>query len=63
MLPETTVIAGLQRYISEYEGNFQPMHVSFMLLPPIEGIRDKKARKEAYAERAQSELKSYLKGL
>ena len=63
VLPETTVIGGLQRYISEYEGNFQPMHVSFMLLPPIEGIRDKKARKAAYAERAQSELKSYLKGL
>ena len=60
LLPETTVIGGLQRYVSEYRGNFQPMHVSFMLLPQITGIRDKQARKRAYSERATADLKRYL---
>lgn len=60
LLPETTVIGGLQRYVSEYRGNFQPMHVSFMLLPQITGIRDKQARKRAYSERATADLKKYL---
>ena len=60
VLPETTVIGGLQRYVSGYSGNFQPMHVSFMLLPQIEGIRDKSLRKRAYSERAIADLKKFI---
>ena len=60
VLPETTMIGALSRYISdESVNNFQPMGANFGVLPPIEPkIRDKKLRYAALSERAVGELKN-----
>ena len=60
VLPETTMIGALSRYISdESVKNFQPMGANFGVLPPIEPkIRDKKLRYAALSERAVGELKN-----
>lgn len=61
-LPAETVTGSMQRYISEYAGNFQPMHVSFALTPPLSvRIRGKAERKAAYATRAAAALETYIK--
>ena len=57
--PETTLTGGLMRYVAAPNPDFQPMHVSFALLPPIEGIRDKKKRKEEYGKRAVSDMERF----
>lgn len=59
VLPETTMIGALSRYISdESVENFQPMGANFGVLPPIEPkIRDKKERYAALSERALKALK------
>jgi len=64
VLPETTMIGALSRYISdESVVNFQPMGANFGVLPPIEPkIRDKKERYMALAQRAVTALEDYLKG-
>ncbi|MBQ3903790.1 MAG: FAD-dependent oxidoreductase, partial [Eubacterium sp.] len=63
VLPETTMMGALSRYISdESVTDFQPMGANFGILPPIEPkIRDKKERYAALANRAMSELKNKLK--
>ena len=59
-LPETTIMGALTRYISTENKDFQPMNANFGILPPLEGrIRDKLARKTAYAERALKDMKEY----
>ena len=62
ILPETTMMGALSRYISdESVKNFQPMGANFGVLPPIEPkIRDKALRYEALSERAMSDLEKYL---
>lgn len=64
VLPETTMIGALSRYISdESVVNFQPMGANFGVLPPIEPkIRDKKERYVALAQRGITALEDYLKG-
>ena len=57
--PETTLTGGLMRYVAAPNPDFQPMHVSFALLPPIEGVRDKKKRKEEYGKRAVSDMERF----
>ena len=57
--PETTLTGGLMRYVAAPNPDFQPMHVSFALLPSIEGIRDKKKRKEEYGKRAVSDMERF----
>lgn len=54
VLPETTMIGALSRYVSGYEGrDFQPMGANFGVLPPLpEKIRDKRQRYMALAQRA-----------
>lgn len=59
-LPETSLMGSLSRYVSNCRSNFQPMHVSFALLPPLEGKTKKNERKAKYAERAICDLKKYL---
>lgn len=59
-LPETTLCGSLSRYVSSCKSNFQPMHVSFALLPPLEGKVKKQDRKAKYAERAIEDLEKYL---
>lgn len=58
VLPETTMIGALSRYISdESVENFQPMGANFGVLPPIEPkIRDKKERYAALSQRALKAL-------
>lgn len=63
VLPETTMIGALSRYISdESVVNFQPMGANFGVLPPIEPkIRDKKERYAALSERALKALEESVK--
>ncbi len=58
--PKTTLIGSLMRYIATENVDFQPMHVSFSLLPPMTEVRDKKERKEAYGMRAVTDMKQFV---
>lgn len=60
VLPETTMMGALSRYISdESVQNFQPMGANFGVLPPVGvRIRDKAARYQALADRALSALRA-----
>ena len=59
--PEDTLSGSLVRYVTGMIGNFQPMHVSFALLPPLEEkIKNKSERKLAYAKRAINSMKNYI---
>lgn len=63
VLPQTTMIGALSRYISD-EGvkNFQPMGANFGIMPPLENkIKDKKERYTAFADRAIEALKKEIK--
>ena len=62
VLPETSMIGALQRYISdESVKNFQPMGANFGVLPPIEPkIRDKQQRYAALSQRGLEDMKQYL---
>ena len=64
VLPKTTMIGSLSRYIADPEvKKFQPMGANFGILPALESRpRDKKERGKAYAERALKDLESYLNG-
>lgn len=58
--PETTATGSLMRYVSMPNGNFQPMHVSYALMPELEErIRDKKVKKEKYSQRAVAAIDIY----
>lgn len=63
VLPETTMMGALMRYISdESVKNFQPMGANFGVLPPIEPkIRDKQQRYAALSQRGLQQLEEYLK--
>ena len=62
VLPDTSMIGALSRYISNPEvKKFQPMGANFGVLPELENRpRDKKERGKAYAERALNDLDNYL---
>ncbi|MDD3947058.1 MAG: methylenetetrahydrofolate--tRNA-(uracil(54)-C(5))-methyltransferase (FADH(2)-oxidizing) TrmFO [Clostridia bacterium] len=61
-LPTTTMSGALCKYLSQATDNFAPMHVSFELVPPLqEQIRNKQARRQAYAERALQDINKYRK--
>lgn len=62
VLPETTLLGALPRYItSASEKNFQPMNANFGLLPnPTEKIRKKAERKEYYVKRSLNDLENCL---
>ena len=62
VLPGTTMIGALSRYISDTSvADFQPMGANFGVLPAIEPkIRDKKERYAALSERGMNCLKEYL---
>lgn len=61
VLPETTIMGALSRYISdESVRDFQPMGANFGVLPPLTAkIRDKALRYTAIADRAAEALQSY----
>lgn len=58
VLPETTMMGALARYIAGYEGkDFQPMGANFGILPPLpERIRDKRERYGRLSQRALNDL-------
>ncbi len=63
VLPETTMIGALSRYISSSVSvDFQPMGANFGVLPAIEPkIKDKKLRYTALSDRALEDLENYRK--
>jgi methylenetetrahydrofolate--tRNA-(uracil-5-)-methyltransferase len=52
--PEETMLGALLKYVHGADATrFQPMNANFGLLPPLERrMRDKRAKREALAERA-----------
>ncbi len=59
--PETTMLGGLVKYITEEKEELQPMNPNFALLPDIKGkkIKDKRKRKLIKAERALKDMKQF----
>ena len=59
--PRTTALGAMLAHITgdaEAE-TYQPMNVNFGLFPPLPEVR-KKARKEAYTERAKADLAEWI---
>ncbi len=62
LLPPTTIIGSLYRYITSPNPNFQPMNANFGILPPLaEHVRDKAKRKEEYCARSERDLLEFKK--
>ncbi|MDY2777317.1 MAG: methylenetetrahydrofolate--tRNA-(uracil(54)-C(5))-methyltransferase (FADH(2)-oxidizing) TrmFO, partial [Collinsella sp.] len=62
-LPRETVLGALVSYATDPETtNYQPMHVNFGIIPPLEdGIRrSKRDRYAAYSARGARALDAYL---
>jgi methylenetetrahydrofolate--tRNA-(uracil-5-)-methyltransferase len=61
-LPETTMLGALCHYITHAEPkDFQPMKANFGLMPPLaEHVRNKRARYQAYVDRALSDLDALI---
>lgn len=59
--PKNTMSGSLMRYIAAENADFQPMHVSFMLVSELEEkVKDKQKRKQAYSNRAKKEIDYYM---
>lgn len=60
--PTTTMLGGLFRYLREAApGNFQPMNSNWGLVDPLApSPRDKRARREALAERAMRDFETWI---
>ncbi len=60
-LPRTTALGSLIAYATDpLTRPYQPMHVNLGLLPPLDSpIRDKRARKAAFAQRADADLRAW----
>ena len=62
LVPETTVIGALMKYVTTPNPSFQPMNANFGIMPPLaERIRDKAERKRKIAERSLSEIERFKK--
>lgn len=62
-LPATGALGSLVAYATDpATQDYQPMHVNFGIVPPLEDgrLRSKRDRYVAYAERAQADLAAYL---
>ena len=59
--PRTTALGALLSHITGDADaeTYQPMNVNFGLFPPLLDVK-KKARKEAYTERAKADLATWL---
>jgi len=62
VLPRTTALGALVGYATDPTTlNYQPMHVNFGLVPPLdERVRGKRERYAAYAQRARVDLAEWL---
>ncbi len=60
--PATTMLGALYRYMNEADPkHFQPMNANFGLLDDLpEKIRDKKRKREMFAERALSDMRTWI---
>lgn len=54
---DVTVTGALCRYVSTRTLDFKPMNANFGILPPVERVRDKQKRKQAYHDRAINAIK------
>ena len=62
--PETTMLGGLVRYITEPKEELQPMNPNFALLPDLnQKIKNKRKRKLLKAERAVKDMKRFYESL
>ncbi|MBI5230900.1 MAG: methylenetetrahydrofolate--tRNA-(uracil(54)-C(5))-methyltransferase (FADH(2)-oxidizing) TrmFO [Coriobacteriales bacterium] len=63
VLPETTVLGALVAFATDPDTTkYQPMHVNFGLVPPLDPpVRGKRNRYAAYAKRAQADLATALR--
>lgn len=63
-LPATTALGALVKYATDPgTGPYQPMHVNFGLVPPLETrVSGRRARYAAYAERGTRDLAAALRG-
>ena len=64
-LPVSTAFGSLVAYATDPDTqNYQPMHVNFGIVPPLEDgkRRKKRERYAAYAERAHEALRAYIAG-
>jgi len=58
--PETTMLGGLVRYITEPKDELQPMNPNFALLPDLERkVKDKRKRKALKAQRALKDMQEF----
>ncbi|MEO6041770.1 MAG: methylenetetrahydrofolate--tRNA-(uracil(54)-C(5))-methyltransferase (FADH(2)-oxidizing) TrmFO [Croceibacterium sp.] len=62
--PRTTALGALLAHITgdAEAASYQPMNINFGLFPPLPEVK-KKARKEAYTDRAKADLASWLASL
>src|SRR5438045_734364 len=60
--PPTTMLGALYRYILECDAkHFQPMNANFGLLDDLpQPVRDKKKKRELFAERALNEMRAWI---
>ena len=60
--PPTTMLGALYRYMREADaGHFQPMNANFGLLDDLpERVRDKKQKRELFAERSLSDMQGWI---
>ena len=63
IFPPETCHGALARYITTENKNFQPMNVTFGLLPPLDEKVRKFNRKEKLSERALSTLENFIGGI
>ena len=64
ILPDTTIIGALSKYVSTENEKFQPMNANFGIIPALdEKIKDKKLKYGKLADRAIQNLKNELSKL
>ncbi|WP_297453376.1 FADH(2)-oxidizing methylenetetrahydrofolate--tRNA-(uracil(54)-C(5))-methyltransferase TrmFO [Persephonella sp.] len=60
--PETTMLGGLVKYITEPKDELQPMNPNFALLPDLnKKVKDKRKRKLLKAERALKDMEEFAR--
>ncbi len=60
ILPKETILGSLADYVANAQGDFQPMHVNYGLVPELGVKHKKKERKQLYAERAIKAMKAVI---
>ena len=62
VFPEETALGAMGAYVARSNRNFQPMNITFGLMPPIQArVRDKKRRYQMISERALSALDTFFR--